>query len=321
MKVAIIGAGIVGLYLAQKLAEKGEEVFVFEKRKKIGKKPCSGLYSERLFNFFPQAKKFIENEINYCLIHFPKKTIKVEFKNKFFVIEREILDKIAYSLAKNSGAKIFLGREIKKLPEDFDLVIGTDGASSQVRKILKLKNPEFFLGILGYEIKKGNSNFIETWPTKEGFLWKIPKRKKLEWGIIEKPKRARELFENFIKNKGIKIEKINSAPIPQGFLIPDNKNITLCGDATGITKPWSGGGVIWGLTAAEILLKNFPDFLKYKKEVKKFFLKHILFSKLLKKIIYFLGFKFPYFLPSKFKIDGDFLFYKITTYHCHGNYN
>jgi hypothetical protein len=59
--------------------------------------------------------------------------------------------------------------------------------------------------------------------------------------------------------------------------------------------------------SANLLLKNFPDFLKYQKETKKFFLLNASFSKLAKKLVYFLGFNFPHLLPSKCKIDGDFL--------------
>lgn len=95
--------------------------------------------------------------------------------------------------------------------------------------------------------------------------------------------------------------------VPQGFLIPSNPKITLCGDAVGLTKPWSGGGVVWGLIAAEILLKNFPDFLKYKKEMKKFFLPKILFSKIATRLVYFLGFNFSWILPKNVKIESDFL--------------
>ena len=75
----------------------------------------------------------------------------------------------------------------------------------------------------------------------------------------------------------------------------------------GLTKPWSGGGVIWSLFAANILLKNFPDFIKYQKEVKKFFLPKIILSKIAKKLVYFFGFKIPWLLPKNFKIEGDFL--------------
>ena len=97
------------------------------------------------------------------------------------------------------------------------------------------------------------------------------------------------------------------ALIPQGFAIPKDEKITLCGDAAGLTKPWSGGGVIWGLTAADLLLKNFPDFVRYRQAAKKFFLPEIVLSKIAIKAVYFLGFKLPWLLPEKIKMDGDFI--------------
>ena len=63
MRVAIIGAGICGLYLAWKLSEKGAEATVFEKRDKIGKEVCSGLFSERILKFVPQSRELIQHEI------------------------------------------------------------------------------------------------------------------------------------------------------------------------------------------------------------------------------------------------------------------
>ena len=308
MKTAIIGAGICGLYLGWKLAERGEDITIFEKKEKIGKECCSGLFSERILEFVPESKNLIKNQIEYCLIHFPGRTLKIKFSKKFFLMSHYELDNLVADLAKKAGAKINLNQFFHALPDDFDRIIGCDGAMSVVRKSLKLPEPTFLLGIQGFLAKEDYSSFVETWPTKFGFIWKIPRGNETEYGIIEKPEKAKEIFNEFLKEKKIGLRKVNSAIIPQGLIIPQDQKITLCGDALGLTKPWSGGGVIWSLTAATLLLKNFPDFLKYQKELKKFFLPQITFSKITKKLVYFLGFKMPWIIPKEFKIDGDFLF-------------
>lgn len=311
MKIAIIGAGICGLYLAWKLAEKGEEVIVFEKKEKIGKEACSGLFSERILDFIPESQKLIQNKIEYCLIHFPKGTSKIQFSKPFFVMSHSELDNLVADLAEKAGAKIILNHSENSLPEGFDRIIGCDGAMSQVRKNLGLKNPQFRLGIQGFILtplfKKSGGGFVETWPTISGFLWKIPRGNETEYGIIEKPQKAREIFNEFLQRKNLSLERINSALVPQDLILSPNPSIALCGDAAGLTKPWSGGGVIWGLLASNLLLKNFPDFLKYKNIIRKFFLPKIIFSKIATKIVYFLGFKTPWIFPKVVKIEGDFL--------------
>ncbi len=322
MAIAIIGAGIAGLYLAWKLAEKGHQVTVFEKKEKIGKKACSGLFSERILEFIPQSQKLIQNQIESVLIHFPRKTIKVKFSKKLLVMSHFELDNLVANLAENSGVKIILNHPIDypsiatggderkfidSLPEGFDRVIGCDGPNSMVRKNLGLSEPKYLLAIQGFILKSDSSPFVETWPQKQGFIWKIPRGKEIEYGIISNLREAKTLFENFLKRNNLRLDKLESGIVPQGFSIPKHSLITLCGDSAGLTKPWSGGGVIWGLTSAEILLKNFPNFLKYQKEMKKTFLPKILLSKIATKIVYFLGFNFSWILPKNVKIESDFL--------------
>jgi len=307
MKIAIIGGGINGLYLAWKLAKKGEKITLFERKREIGNKVCSGLFSERILDFIPESKKLIENKINFVLIHFPKKTIRVNFSKSFFLMSHYKLDNLVADLAQKAGVEIVLNRNISSIPKGFEKIIACDGASSIIRKTLKLPEPNYRLGILGFDRNQKSDNFIETWPTKNGFIWKIPKEENTEYGIIEDPLLARKIFDKFLKKRNLKLIDVQSKIIPQGLIIPKNKKITLCGDAAGLTKPWSGGGVIWGMKAANILLKSFPDFLTYRKKMRRFFMPKIVLSKIATKLAYFFGFNFPWIIPKNIKIESDFL--------------
>lgn len=303
-KVAIIGGGTIGLYLALKLVEKENQVSVFERKEEIGTRVCSGLFSQKILDFIPQASNIIENEITHAFLHFPKKTIKLSFKEKFFTMSHFNLDNLLYSSLKNN---VVLGSNITSIPDGYNRIIGCDGAFSFVRACLNLKNPSFYLGLKGTINEKDDSSCVETWPTKNGFIWKIPRGKEIEYGIMEKPREAKKMLDIFLKKNKINIKKIEARIIPRGISIPNTKTITLCGDATGITKPWSGGGVIWGLKSADMLASSFPDFNLYHKKMKRFFFPKVAFYNTLAKSVYFTGFNIPWIIPRTVKIEPDFL--------------
>lgn len=310
-KVLIIGAGIIGLYLAWKLSQKGNKVFLFEKksREKIKDKACSTLVSERIKNFIPLNESIIENEISGCLINFPKKIVNLNFLPVHLILNRGLLIVKLLNLAEESGAKIFFEKEAREFPKDFDRIIGCDGAMSFVRQAIFGRQVNFKLGIQVFLEEKDCSGFVQTWPTISGFCWKIPRKNSVEYGILESHEKAMNLFLDFLEKNEIKNRvlrtNIKSALIPQGLFLPDCDNITLCGDAAGLCKPWSGGGIIWGLTAADILVEKFPDFKEYKKETEKFFQPKILKGKISNNLVHFFGNKFPYIFPSKIDYDND----------------
>ncbi len=311
MKTAIIGAGISGLYLAKKLAGQGKKVVVFEKRESAAKKACSGLFSSRILELIPESEALIQNKIKKALIHFPKKTVELSFKRHFLAMDRKELDLLVYKQALKAGAEIIFNKEEKAsscLKKGFAKIIAADGALSQTRKELGLKEPRMRLGIQGFTNEKNQSDFVETWPIKDnGFIWKIPKGKKTEWGILLKPILAKRIFDGFLNQRKIKLKKTESALVPEGLTVSKSEKIALIGDSAGLTKPWSGGGVVWSLLAANMLLETFPDFLAYQKRLIAFFRPRIFASRILTELVYFSGFNFPWAIPKKTAIESDFL--------------
>ncbi|MDD5098237.1 MAG: NAD(P)/FAD-dependent oxidoreductase [Candidatus Pacebacteria bacterium] len=308
LKVCVIGGGVIGLYLSWKLSELGHEVFVYDRKeeKDLGFKSCSTLVSERIRQFIPRIDDCLENIINSCDINFPKKTIRLNFSPKHLVLDRDKLIKILLDLNKKNNVKLCFGKELKEIPRGFDRVIGCDGAGSFVRKSLGLPNPNMRIGIQVFEEKKDNSCVTKTHLIPSGFTWEIPRGNFVEYGALGEQNEAKQSLDELLDIKDVKKRKYISALVPQGLIIPNNDKITLCGDAMGLTKPWSGGGLIWGLYAADMLIKSFPDFIEYKKQTEKFFNFKIIKGRIANKLVNLFGFYFPYVIPKEMTYDNDF---------------
>ncbi len=313
VKTCIIGAGVVGCYTTLLLADKAEITLI--EKSPVANKPCSGLFSSRIFEFFPFPKKLVEVCFEEIEINFGKRKVTLILEQPLYAFNRKKLEEYLFSLAKKEVNELLIDRVIALTKRGeiflersgkmkFDKVIACDGALSTTRKYLGLPSPRFYLGLQCFVKSKEKNEKIRTFATQHGFIWEIPRDGKIEYGIFEIPEIVRKIFGKFLREKNLSVQNLRGAIIPCGIVTSPYSNVFLCGDSAGMCKPWSGGGVIWGFTAAKIMESVFPNLAKANFFVKKaFFTKQIFYHRLSKLVR-----KCSFLLPKKIRIDTDWIF-------------
>ncbi|MBN1923378.1 MAG: NAD(P)/FAD-dependent oxidoreductase [Nanoarchaeota archaeon] len=269
----IIGAGPAGSYLAKKLAMRGASVSVFEKEKKVGiPVQCTGLFTEKIKQFVNTNKNFVVNTTNKIELHSVKS--KALIKSNEIVVNRTRFDNYLKEEAEKSGVDYYLnhcltGYKMKNnrvelffdngLKVDSKNIIGCDGPLSTVNKLFKLNedNKCFFAKQFVVKSEEFNNDTFHAYFGEEYndfFSWIVPCGKNcLRIGtgnsnhlIVNK------LLDYFIKKLRIKakILDVNAGLIPLHdpdrvlFKRFNSSNVYLMGDAAGIVKATSGGGVV-----------------------------------------------------------------------------
>ncbi|NIO21539.1 MAG: NAD(P)-binding protein [Candidatus Aenigmarchaeota archaeon] len=265
--VVVVGAGPVGLYTTKLCEDLGYKVVVLEEHGKIGEPlQCSGLISSNIEKFFSDIKEWnvIDNEVDSAIVHSPKNEFVLKKKNAAYVIDRSKFDKRLGGIVKS---KILLNCKVGSIVVRKDcvevnttkgrvrgrLVGGCDGTNSVVAKGLCVKPKEKIKGLIGVVNEKSYSKNVDLYfdksRLKDGFFWKIPRGRKLEYGVLGRDVNFNDLEKFF----GIKKYEKFAGLIPIGSVKKSYfDRILLIGDAAGQVKPWSGGGVVYGLTSASI---------------------------------------------------------------------
>jgi geranylgeranyl reductase family protein len=321
VKIAIVGCGAVGGWLAWQLARRGEDVTVIERKKRLGGKACSGLVSERIWDFLPKNEKLVENTIEEVAIHFPRKTAIARFKPRMLAFDRPAFDNYIAKLAAEAGAELRLGSNFETLREErdgvvvtsdrgeerFDRVVGCDGAVSRVRAVCTSEQPRYRAGIQCFQQVKETGATADVWPTPGGFFWRIPKGSQLEWGLFERQENGWKMWKAFAAEHDLGKLPIQAAVIPEGTIVTGSKNVALCGDAAGLTKPWSGGGILWGIMSAKMLLESWPRFDRYESRMRRHFSSKIAIGRLGAKAVAYVGSNVPWLMPARTGFDSDWL--------------
>jgi len=136
------------------------------------------------------------------------------------------------------------------------MVAGCDGPKSRVRRDIGLPEPgELLHGVLGFTDEDDHQDFVDVHlSVPRFFAWRIPRGEAgVEYGLAVPPGGdVRERFEAFCESYGVETDRRCSGLIPIGP--PDtvtSDRAFLVGDAAAQTKPFTGGGIRYGMTAAD----------------------------------------------------------------------
>ena len=190
------------------------------------------------------------------------------------VIDRVGLDKELADAARNAGADLRENHTVVDVNERRDrvrvevrgpdgvethearMVAGCDGPKSRVRQELDMPDPDELLhGVLGFSDEDDDTDFVDVHLTvPDFFAWRIPRGEAgVEYGLATPPGAGvRERFDRFTADYGVETDHRCSGLIPVGP--PESvtsRRAFLIGDAAAQTKPFTGGGILYGMTAAD----------------------------------------------------------------------
>ena len=269
--IIVVGGGPVGATAARLSAEAGLSTLLIEEHAAAGHPvQCAGLLSSSAFAECEVTDRSVLNTIQGARIVSGKgsELLFDAGKTKAYVVDRAALDREMVQAAAAAGADIRMkcyadwikpglittrgagGRD--EIPHR--ICIAADGPRSGIARSAGLPRPKYLLGGIQADIVlRRDPRFVELHPdaSPDFFGWVIPisetRARVGLCGLKDIPAR----FSAFIRNYSETSVHCVTGAIPLG---PPEKTysdrLMVCGDAAGLPKPTSGGGVYTGIRSA-----------------------------------------------------------------------
>ena len=284
--VVIVGAGPAGLITARNLAAAGHDVVVLEEHPEIGiPVHCTGLLGSDAFDELdlprhailgtPHAARFIASDGNSVLVDAERVRASI--------VDRGAFDQTLAARAREAGAEIRSNARVRSVAVDGDRVrIGGDsdeasvqaracvlacGANYRFNRALGLGIPRAFVQSAQLEAPFAGPNQIEVHLGREtapgGFAWVVPftrdDRPFNRVGMLCDDGAAPR-FRAFTATVRSRYEAdAGEWPEPRLKVLPlapvartYTHRVVAVGDAAGLVKPTTGGGIYYGLVSGAI---------------------------------------------------------------------
>lgn len=278
----VVGAGPAGSRFSRRAAESGFDVLTLERGTVGAPLACSGHVSTDLWQFTPDGARdeLLQNVVYGARFHVdgPGSGSYPFYKDTAVsnVIDRVGLDRMLADAARDAGADVRENHRVTGVAEHDDrvdvtvrtpdgtetfqarMVAGCDGPVSRVRSELGLPEPgEKLQGVLGFSAEDDAGDFVDVHLTApQFFAWRIPRGDAgVEYGLAAPPGSqpdAQTLFETFTAEYGVEMVEFCAGMIPIGppATVTSRRGF-LIGDAAAQTKPFTGGGILYGMRSAD----------------------------------------------------------------------
>ena len=281
----IIGAGPSGLHTARRLAERGLDVLVLEKKSRVGEAVnCTGLIGTEVFpEFGLSPDSILRNVQDVRLVSPGSSTIDYRHPSCFaYVVDRDLFDRGIGDKARAAGAVIETGSAVVDVRQNDDCVevwsraagqepvkstarvaVLATGVHQDLGRKLGIGCSKQYLHGAQLEVESENEDLPTIFAGNDfaagGFAWAVPSRPgMIKYGLITEGD-AKASFQAFAEkhlNRGSDRyggRKVQFKAIAQGLTSRTfGRRVLAVGEAAGPVKTTTGGGVAFGLRCAEI---------------------------------------------------------------------
>ena len=286
----VIGGGPAGLYAAYCLARAGRRVAVFEEHPEVGMPVhCTGLLAVESFSRFTLPWASVLGTGRNARFHSPGGHLLsfASDQDETVVLDRPAFDRALAAQALAAGAELFLGHRIEGLLRLSECVVARSsiangkgrsfrgrlgilatGAAYHLHRGLGLGYPAKFVQSAQVEVEfTADSDAVEVYFGNEvapkSFAWVVPFRRggvpKARLGLLV-PRDAEGYLSRFLRTPVVASRvrpgstlHYRRRPIPLRPLSKTfSERLLVVGDAAGLVKPTTGGGIYYGLLTAEL---------------------------------------------------------------------
>jgi digeranylgeranylglycerophospholipid reductase len=287
--VIIIGGGPGGLAAGRLLAVEGFDVVLYEEHESSGDPVhCTGVLAAEAFDDLAVPRSVVLNPLKTARFFAPSGA-SIEHttqSTEAVVIDRLALDRALFESAAGAGVEVLLGRRVTGVELEPDAVAVTlndgavvraracvlaCGAQYAIQRRLGLGMPSVFLHSAQIELPARLPGDVEVRFGRDvapgGFAWAVPVARPsgphARIGLMCDRDAAR-YFDRLLRNIALRwgIDAAGEggiAPVPRLKMLPlaplrrtFTDRIVAVGDAAGLVKPTTGGGIYYSLVSARL---------------------------------------------------------------------